>query len=130
VPMAGDPGGLADRLASYPRHSVVPTAGTWLGSVDAGPLYPLALRGSSGQPTNAMCGVALSSLIDAGLYLGQPGELTVSRENPATYLDPAYWSQLQRRNALQGGLVDLEAYRREQPVRLALPELPPSLDCP
>jgi hypothetical protein len=36
VPPAGDPGGLATRLARYPRNSVIPTAGTWLGSVDRG----------------------------------------------------------------------------------------------
>ena len=28
----------------------------------------------------------------------------MSRPDPAIYLDPAYWAELQRRNALQGGV--------------------------
>jgi len=36
VPLAGDPGGLAAKLSRYPRNTVIPTAGTWLGSLKAG----------------------------------------------------------------------------------------------
>jgi hypothetical protein len=71
--------------------------------------------------------VPLGSLLDAGLYLGQPGDLTASRPNPAIYLDPAYWQELQRRSALPGGrAVNLDSYRREQPAQYPLPQLPPS----
>jgi len=35
VPLAGDPGGLAQRLSRYPRDTVIPAAGTWLGSFNA-----------------------------------------------------------------------------------------------
>lgn len=69
----------------------------------------------------------LGSLLDAGLYLGQPGDLTASQPDPAIYLDPAYWQELQRRSALPGGrAVNLDSYRREQPAQYPLPQLPPS----
>ncbi|GAB3399111.1 hypothetical protein [Flindersiella endophytica] len=130
VPLAGDPGGLGARLARLPRRAVIPTSVAWLGSFDAGLLFPAARRGPGGEPSNFRCGVPVGSLIDAGLYLGPSAELTVSRENPAGYLDPAYWTELRRRNGVQGGIADLEAYRREQPVRFTPRELPEALRCP
>lgn len=36
---ASDPGGLGRQLAQYPRFTVIPAAGTWLGSADAGLLF-------------------------------------------------------------------------------------------
>lgn len=136
-----DPGGLATRLARYPRYSVIPAAGTWLGSLDAelaligpapsGPGFQAlpCTHGRKGKPTyssdlvnNPFCGKKVGQFIDAGLYLGQPGELTASWPNPAIYLDPVYWAELQRRNAL-GILVDLDWYRQEHPVRLQLHNL-------
>jgi hypothetical protein len=36
VPPAADPGSLAVKLSRYPRTTIIPTASTWLGSVDAG----------------------------------------------------------------------------------------------
>jgi hypothetical protein len=74
-------------------------------------------------------GRRLGSLIDAGLYEGQPEDLTASWPNPAIYLDPAYWKELQRRNALQGNGVNLDSYRQEQPARFPLLKLPPSQEC-
>jgi hypothetical protein len=62
--------------------------------------------------------------------VGQPKDLTVSRENPAIYLDPVYWTELQRRNALYGDVINLDSYRQEQPVRYEPQVLPPSLQCP
>jgi hypothetical protein len=38
---------------------------------------------SNGELSNPYCGVLLGSLLDAGLYLGQPGDLTASWPNPA-----------------------------------------------
>jgi hypothetical protein len=55
-------------------------------------------------------------LADALLYLGPIGEQTESVPNPAIYLDPDYWRELQRRNALRENPVDLAAYRREHSV--------------
>jgi hypothetical protein len=131
APLAGDPGGLMARLSRYPRGAVVPAAGGWLGSFDAGLAFPVGAFGAPGQPpANANCGVPLRALIDAGLYLGQAGDLTVSRENPAIYLDPEYWAELRRRDDLQGGLVPLDSYRQEQPVRYAPLSLPSSMECP
>jgi hypothetical protein len=128
VPSAADPGGLAGRLSRYPRGAVIPAAGTWLESVDAGSLFHVAAFGPNGVEFNPFRGVPLGLLQDSGLYLGQPGDLTASRPNPAIYLDPAYWEELQRRNALLGNHVNLDSYRRDQPVQYPLPELPPSLD--
>ncbi len=139
----GDPGGLATRLARYPRYSVIPAAGTWLGSFDAElaligpapggpPIKPSpgpGRPGTKGTPTyttdlgnNPFCGKKTADFIDAGLYLGQPGELTASWANPAIYLDPVYWAELQRRNTL-GIPVDLDWYRRDHPARLHLHNL-------
>jgi hypothetical protein len=145
VPLAGDPGGLARRLSTYSRNTVIPAAGTWLGSFDAGlnnPMTSQVARGGhkgvkngkppvpgNGNRANPLCGVRLGSLIDAGLYLGQPGDLTASWPNPATYLDPAYWKELQRRSALEGNLLNLDSYRQEQPAQFPLGKLPPSPEC-
>lgn len=130
APLGGDPGGLGGRLSPYRRGSVIPTAGTWLGAFNAGQIFPVVGPGPAGQPVNVMCGISLGSLLDAGLYPGQAGELTMSRPNPAIYLDEPYWAELQRRNALQGGVVHLDALRQEQPVRFTPQTVPPSLQCP
>jgi hypothetical protein len=76
-----------------------------------------------------MCGVSLGSLIDAGLYLGPSERLTVSRPNPAIYLDAAYWSELGRRNSLMGGPLDLATLRQQQSVRFVPPSIPAELRC-
>ena len=130
--LAGDPGRLARSLAAYARNTVIPTAGTWLGAFDAG-LF-MAAAGFSGGPGGraqppSFCGMPLRSFIDAGLYLGQPGDLTLSWWDPAIYLDPVYWAELQRRNAIKGNTVNLNSYRQEQPVQLPVPSLPSSLEC-
>ncbi|HLX47329.1 MAG TPA: hypothetical protein VKS82_03245 [Streptosporangiaceae bacterium] len=93
-----DPGSLYAKLASYPRGTVIPAAGTWLGK------YP-------------HCGGTLRQMLDAGLYLGQPAELTASWPDPAIYLNPAYWAELHRRNALWPVpvRVNLNFYRQQQP---------------
>jgi hypothetical protein len=77
-----------------------------------------------------MCGIPLGALIDAGLHLGLAEHLTVSRENPAVYLDDAYWAELHRRNDLQGGVVNLNTYRQQQTVRFTPQSLPDQLLCP
>jgi hypothetical protein len=132
VPLAGDPGGLGARLAATPPGTVIPTTGTWLGSFDAGLLFPTVPFGrpGGGAPTNVMCGVPLGALIDAGLHLGPAEHLTVSRENPAVYLDSAYWDELHRRNDLQGGIVNLDTYRQQRTVRFTPQALPDQLRCP
>jgi hypothetical protein len=116
VPAAGDPGGLARRFSRYARDTVIPTAGTWLGSVDAGLI------------SNGQCGLRLEAIFDAVLYLGQPENLTASWPNPAIFLDPVYWKELQHRNALQGNRMSLDSYRQEQPVLYPLVRLPASQD--
>ncbi len=129
VPLSGDPGGLAAYLARYPSRTVIPTSRTWLGDFDAGLVFPIGFRDASGQPVNLACGIPLASLIDAGLYVGQPGSLTVSRPNPASYLDPVYWAELARRAGLLGGMVDLNRLRTQQSVRFTPQTLPAPLLC-
>jgi hypothetical protein len=137
VPPAGDRGGLARRLSGYPRFTVIPAAGTWLGSVDAqlalasgptvgGPKIVARGRGRrGGRPKLSVgedfCGRRVDSLIDAALYLGQPEQVTLSLPNPAIYLDPIYWKELQRRNTI-GISVDLDWWRQRHSVR---PQGPP-----
>ena len=140
---ASDPGGVGKQLAQYPRFTVIPAAGTWLGSADAGLLFgdvgppgpgpgqeavarrrcrngkpfgkPIKPRGgNSNAGSSPYCGKTVKTLVDAGLYLGQPGELTASLPNPAIYLDPTYWKELQRRNTI-GASVDLEWWRQKHP---------------
>jgi hypothetical protein len=129
VPLAGDPGGMASRLARYPRNTVIPTAGSWLGSFDAGLMPPSGQGGPNGNGVNPWCGIRLGSLIDAGIYEGQPEDLTASWPNPAIYLDPVYWKELQRRNALQGNGLDLNSYRQEKPASHLPLKLPSSEEC-
>jgi hypothetical protein len=132
VPSARDPGGLATKLSRYSRGTVIPTAGTWLGSLDAGRIIRFITE-QNGRPFNPYCGVPLGSLLEAGLYLGQPGDLVASRPDPATYFDAMYWAELQRRSALSSLLLgiqtDLNSYRQLRPTRFSLPEVPPSLEC-
>jgi hypothetical protein len=72
----------------------------------------------------------LGSLIDAALYLGQPQDLTSSWWNPAIFLDPVYWKELQRRNALQHNPVNLDSYRQQDlPALFPLTRLPHSEEC-
>lgn len=130
LPLAGDPGGLAKRFSRYPRDTAVPTAGTWLGSVDAGLFSPDVQESPHGPQTNRRCGFWLGSLIDAALYLGQPQDLTSSWWNPAIFLDPVYWKELQRRNALQHNPVNLDSYRQQDlPALFPLTRLPHSEEC-
>lgn len=109
--------GSHPRLASYPRRTVIPCAGTWLESTDTGQF----------MDTPPLCGFPLGKLADAVLYLGQLKDLTQSLWNPAIFLDPVYWAELQRRNAIVGNPIDLEQYRQEQPVSWPVP---PPVTCP
>jgi hypothetical protein len=129
VPFAGDPGGLGNKLSRYPRDTVIQTAGTWLGSVDAGLFVHVIEAIGNGKPFYPYCGVPLGAIQDAGIYLGPAEDLTASQPNPAIYLDPPYWHELQRRNALQGNPVNLNDYRKEQPARYPLDKPPPSAEC-
>jgi hypothetical protein len=143
VPLAGDPGGLATRLTGYPRNTVIPATGTWLASFDAGLFAQVqagsgsssrshqssAAAGPSSGQANPLCGAPAGSVIDDGLYLGQPEDLTASCWNPAVFLDPAYWAELQRRNALEGHPVNLDSYRQPEPALFPLLKVPPSAEC-
>ena len=67
VPLSGDPGGLAAKLSGYPRNTVIPAAGTWLGSFNAG-MFVAEAQGSqpgtladtstpaAGQPAHGTAG--------------------------------------------------------------------------
>ncbi|GII65855.1 hypothetical protein Skr01_59400 [Sphaerisporangium krabiense] len=108
--------GSHPRLVTCPRRTVIPCSGNWLESTDAGPF----------MDAPRLCGVPLGKLADAVLYLGQPADLTQSQWDPAIFHDPVYWAELQRRNAINGNLIDLEQYRRQQPITLPTP---PPVSC-
>ena len=122
---AGDPDGLARKLSPYPRNTIIPTAGTWLGTFNSG----LIFGGGGGGGGQASCAKPLGSVVDAGLYMGQPHDLTLSWWNPAIYLDPVYWKELQRRNAIIDDFIDLSSYRKEQPAQVPLMKIPQSQEC-
>jgi len=125
VPLAGDPGGLAKRLSRYPRDTVIPPlAPGWVHSTQ-GCLWQKPRPGGK----NPFCGVRLGSLIDAGLYPGQPGVLTATWPDPDIYFYPPYWAELQHRNALTGNGLDLGQLRQERPPGYPLTPLPPSRRC-
>jgi hypothetical protein len=103
----------ATKLARYPRDTVIPTAGTWLGKVDAAALVNQASPGTTTSQHNPFSGVPLSKLIDAGLHPGPRQQLTMTWPDPDIYYDPTYWAELQRRNALTGNRVDLNSLRQD-----------------
>lgn len=124
VALDGDPGGLGTRLDNYPRGTVIPTGHSWLGQLDAQDALP---GKSDGPRSNFLyCNVPLGQLYDAGLYFGRPADLTESSPNPAIYLDPDYWAELQRRAGIQG-VGDLSALRQAQPPNY--PSLEASTTC-
>jgi hypothetical protein len=130
-PLATDPGGVFPRLAACPRGTVIPTAGTWLGQVSAGDILPGATASVNGQaPTfvNPWCGMTFGQLADAGLYAGQAAELTASWPDPAIYLDPVYWAELERRDAIQAKSTrpPLDTFREQRPPAYPLPQAGPA----
>jgi hypothetical protein len=131
TPLATDPGGVFPRLAACPRGTVIPTAGTWLGKVSAGDILPGATASVNGQDPkfiNPWCGMTFGQLADAGLYAGQAAELTASWPNPAIYLDPVYWAELERRNAIKGNSArpPLDTFREQRPPAYPLPQAGPA----
>jgi hypothetical protein len=98
--------GAHPRLASTPRRMVVPAAGTWLAS--AGTIDFQYLPGE--------CGEKFGEIFDALLYLGQVEVVTRSLTNPAIFLDPEYWAELQRRKTIKESDVNLDEFRQEQSV--------------
>jgi hypothetical protein len=130
-PLTTDPGAVFPRLAAYYRGTVIPTAGTWLGKVSAADILPGATASVNGQDPkfiNPWCGMTFGQLVDAGLYVGQPGELTASWPNPALYLDPVYWAELERRNAIKGNRTNppLNTFRQQRPSVYPLPQAGPA----
>jgi hypothetical protein len=104
---------LARHGVALPRGSMVRAAGTWLAAEDAAtlqgggnavaPARSMAFPGSKHPPTQAPPPAPLrfGELYDALLYLGELKRLTLSYWNPAIFLDPGYWAELERRRRLQ-----------------------------
>ncbi|MBC9715389.1 ChaN family lipoprotein [Streptomyces sp. TRM66268-LWL] len=104
-----------ERLASLPGRSLLPARGTWLRGADTS-----EFRYLPGE-----CGVPFGAVADALLYLGHVGAQTQSLPNPAIYLDPAYWAELERRKRIMGTPIDLvKQYRQEQSVVWPTPPAP------
>ena len=113
VALQGDPGGLGAKLATTARGTVITTNRTWLGELPAQDALPG--KNVESRSNFLYCDVPLGRLYDAGLHLGRPDLLTESSPNPAIYLDSAYWTELQRRAAIQG-VGDLGPLRQQQPA--------------
>jgi hypothetical protein len=129
LPLSVDLGDVFAKLAACPRGTVIPTAGTWLGKLSAGDILPGETAESNGGPpetVNPWCGYTVAQLADACLYVGQTGELTVAWPNPAIYLDPVYWAELERRNAIQAATPPLSTFREQQPPAYPQPEAGPA----
>jgi hypothetical protein len=105
--------GTHPRLAAAPRRMVIPAAGTWLASADTNDFRYLP----------GECGEKFGDIFDALLYLGQVGVVTRSLTNPAIFLDPEYWAQLQQRKMIKESDINLEEFRQEQSVKW--PDRPP-----
>ena len=80
--------GLEPRFSSWPVPSVSQLKGTWLGAASATP------EGHSPR---------LADLADAFLWLGPAATLNQLPPSDELYRDPAYLSELLRRDAIQGG---------------------------
>jgi hypothetical protein len=72
--------------------------------------------------------MTFGQLADAGPYAGQAAELTASWPDPAIYLDPAYWAELKRRNAIQGNPTrpPLDTFWQQRPPAYPLPQAGPA----
>ena len=121
LPLAGNPAGLARRLAFHPATPSSRLARLIRRRTGAHPFR--AARSPAGQP---LARHAARSLIDADLCEVQPAEPTIAWPNPAIF--PGYLEELQRRDALQGYPVTLDSTGRNcQPYFLC--KLPPSEEC-
>ena len=136
-------GGVGTQLAQYPRFTVIPAAGTWLGSADAGLLFgdagppgprPMAARASDDAVTASRS--ANRSSLGAGTATRAATPTAASPQiprrrrpvsRPASRADrviaepghlprPDLLEELQRRNTI-GVSVDLEWWRQNTPRR-------------
>lgn len=96
---------LEAAMKDWPRPSVVPLKGSWIGRTDASHFIPAPVVIGAPEgfvPPNpvSVAGLTLADLGDAYLYLGPHRSLTASRVSPANFSDQPYLDELTRR---QGG---------------------------
>jgi hypothetical protein len=92
--------------ASWPIPSLVPAKGTWMGALDLGHFYPAPISMDSECRVHNEFSKELqkpmAELVDAFLYL-HPERLALKEQIPADIvLDSKYWTELKRRETLQG----------------------------
>lgn len=99
-------GELEPRLSSWPNPGMALIRDTWLGLLDAQLVFPpsqIVMVGPDGKPApNPLERVKLSDIVDAYLYLGPRGSLTISTPPPEVYQDKEYMQELERRSKLMG----------------------------
>jgi hypothetical protein len=88
APLAGDPGGMAERLAPYPRGVVIPAAGTWLGTFNAGDSFPPSHPGPRGSRSTSTAACPSAHSPTAGSISARP---TISRCRARTR--PSTWTR-------------------------------------
>jgi len=107
----GDPPAIARleaRLASWPIPSLALIKGTWLGTMDAGPLFAgKMMLITDGKATEVYAsphqGKKLEDLVDAYLYLGPKDSMTMSLPSSTVLRDKAYLKELNRRSVIMTG---------------------------
>ena len=117
---------LEERVAAWPRPSLVQLKGTWLGKASTDPvMQTIVERGFSDgtvarAKVNPYVGLALQDLADAYLYLGDMESLTASVPSPELFAnDPDYVRELQRRFAIvnKGGTLPDSYFTRVRSTR-------------
>jgi len=92
--------------ASWPIPSLVSAKGTWMGALDLGHFYPAPISMDSEcrvrNEFSKELQKPMAELVDAFLYL-HPGRWALREQIPADIvLDSKYWTELKRREILQG----------------------------
>jgi len=106
---------LEPRFAKWPKPSLAPVKGTWLGALDGSLVMRVIARSPGRDPYNPYAGTKLEELVDAYLYLGPSDSLTTSVPLPETYQDEAYVKELKRRFNVIGWELNPETFTRTLP---------------
>jgi hypothetical protein len=98
--------GSKSAFASWPNPSLIPTKGTWLGTLTLSDINTPPITTSADCKVTAAFRPALqkpmAALVDGFLYLG-PAEYRLGELYPASYaIDTEYITELQRRDSLLG----------------------------
>jgi hypothetical protein len=89
------------RLASIPHGTLIPVAGTWLGSLEANMITNM--RNYDGTPFTLYGEAQIEDMVDALLYWGPPDDYIYTPPPAHIYQDDAYWNTLNQRSLMLRG---------------------------